>query len=293
MTSIDRLMIATNDLEQAENQCMALLGRSPSWAGEYPGVGMRHVLFCLANTRIELLAPSEETESNAGLRAHLEEHGPGLYGLALETGDLRAVIDETGEADTVLDAPASLLARDAASGAYRRLLQVDLPTTLARGIRLSLVESISEAELLPPALALAEEAASVSRVDHVVIGTHDADHAISLYRDRFGIRLALDRTFEARGIRLLFFRLGGVTLEFSVPIRKGAELAAGDQSKDRLWGLAYQVPDVERAYQRLEQAGFDLTGIRDGHKPGTRVFTVRAEPLGVPTLIIQPVAAEE
>ncbi|MFP6641219.1 MAG: VOC family protein, partial [Myxococcota bacterium] len=115
LTSIDRLMIATNDLEQAENQCMALLGRSPSWAGEYPGVGMRHVLFCLANTRIELLAPSEETESNAGLRAHLEEHGPGLYGLALETGDLRAVIDETGEADTVLDAPASLLARDAAS----------------------------------------------------------------------------------------------------------------------------------------------------------------------------------
>ena len=293
LTSIDRLMIATDDLEQAQRQCIALLGRSPSWVGEYPGMGVRHVLFCLANTRIELLAPSEETQSNADLRAHLEEHGPGLYGIALETGDLGSAIEKMRKADLELDAPASLLVQDAASGAYRRLLQTDLATTLTRGIRISLVESTSQAELLPPALPLAEDSASARGLDHVVIGTQDPEHAISLYRDRLGIRLALDRTFEARGIRLLFFRLGGATLEFSLPVRTGAELDAGDESTDRLWGIAYQVPDAERAYARLEQAGFELTGIRDGHKRGTRVFTVKAEPLGVPTLMIQPVAAEQ
>lgn len=293
LTSIDRIMIATDDLEEAQRLCAALLGRSPSWTGEYPGRGMRYSLFCLANTRIELLCPTRDAESNKGLCAHLENHGPGLYGLALEAPDIDSAIKEMRMAGLALDEPASVMSHDSPSGAYRRLLQTDLPTTLSRGIRLSLVESISEAELLPPALALGDESASVSLVDHVVIGTRDAEHATWFYRDRLGIRLALDRTFESRGIRLLFFRLGGATLEFSVPLREGAELSTGEGDSDRLWGIAYQVPHADRAHARLEEAGFDLTEVRDGHKSGTRVFTVNAEPLGVPTLIIQPVHSEE
>ena len=36
----------------------------------------------------------------------------------------------------------------------------------------------------------------VSRLDAVVINTNDPDGFISLYRDKFGIRLALDKVIE-------------------------------------------------------------------------------------------------
>jgi hypothetical protein len=48
-------------------------------------------------------------------------------------------------------------------------------------------------------------------VDHVVLRTADPDAALALYGSGLGIRLALDQAFD--GIRMLFFRTGGVTLE--------------------------------------------------------------------------------
>lgn len=286
--AIDRLMIATDDLERAQRQCVTLLGRSPSWSGEYAGLAIQHVLFRLANTQIELLAPLGATEGNAALRAHLDERGPGLFGMALETGDLSQALGRMGEGDWAPSAPTPVLVHDAPSGAYRRLLQSDLSPVGTRGVRLVLTEPTTDPALVPVALPLNEEMASVDRVDHVVISTRDADHAIALYRDGLGIRLALDRTFEDRGIRLLFFRVGGSTIEMGVPIQTGSETEAAGATTDRLWGIAYQVPDADRAHARLLEAGFELNSVRAGHKEGTRVFTVKAEPLGVPTLIIEP-----
>jgi len=39
---------------------------------------------------------------------------------------------------------------------------------------------------------------------------------------------------------------------------------------------------------RLDASGFDVSEVRDGRKPGTRVFSVRGGTCGVPTLILQP-----
>ncbi len=55
-------------------------------------------------------------------------------------------------------------------------------------------------------------------------------------------------------------------------------------------GLAWRVADLDAARARLEDAGFDVSAARDGAKPGTRVFTLRGEPCGVPTLFIGPAA---
>jgi catechol 2,3-dioxygenase-like lactoylglutathione lyase family enzyme len=118
----------------------------------------------------------------------------------------------------------------------------------------------------------------------VVVQTVDADATIGLYRDRLGLRLALDRTFPERGVRLVFFRLAGVTIEIAA--RAGA--APDADVPDRLWGLAWQVGDADAARARLVKLGLDVTEVRSGNKPGTRVCTVRGEPLGVPTLLISP-----
>jgi len=124
----------------------------------------------------------------------------------------------------------------------------------------------------------------VQAIDHLVIRTPDPDDAIALYRDRLGIRLALDRSFEQRGVRLIFFRIGGVTLELAARLSPSSDPPAGDE----LWGAAYQVDDVRAASERIAAAGFDVSKTRGGNKPGTRVCTVRDGTFGVPTLLIGP-----
>jgi hypothetical protein len=95
-------------------------------------------------------------------------------------------------------------------------------------------------------------------------------------------------------VRLLFFRVGGVTLEVAARLESGAEKTSGpsgepaDPDHDRLWGLSWLVHDADDARARLMETGFDVSEVREGRKPGTRVLTVRDGTCDVPTLLIEP-----
>lgn len=128
----------------------------------------------------------------------------------------------------------------------------------------------------------------VHAIDHVVIRTNAPDRAIALWRDRLGLRLALDREFPRRGLRMLFFRSAGVTLEFVAPIAP-----TGTAGQDAIDGIAWQVADIAACRARLVASGLDVSEIRDGHKRGTRVATVRSAPDGLPTLLIEQAARVE
>lgn len=147
-------------------------------------------------------------------------------------------------------------------------------------------------ETVDPAPTLVEAGAQVDALDHVVVSTGQLDAARQLYGDRLGLRLALDRSFEKRGIQILFFRIGGLTVEVVGPLEGaarsegGAAAFAGD--RDRFGGLAWEVPDVGAIRERLLDEGFDVSEARVGHKPGTRVCTVRDRTHGVPTLLKGP-----
>jgi hypothetical protein len=103
-----------------------------------------------------------------------------------------------------------------------------------------------------------------------------------LYGGGLGIRLALDR--ELAGTRMLFFRTGGVTIEVV------GDANAGEN--DAFYGLAYRVGDIEEAHARMQGEGCDVSEVRNGRKPGTRVFTVRDGTCGVPTLILRDPARD-
>ena len=117
-------------------------------------------------------------------------------------------------------------------------------------------------------------------MDHLVLRTADADACIQLYRDRLGIRLALDQTVPEWGGRMLFFRAGKLTLEV---IESG-----GEGKPDYLWGLAFQCPDIEAQARRLAEAGVACSPIRSGRKPGTRVATLKSHTLEIPCLLVEP-----
>jgi catechol 2,3-dioxygenase-like lactoylglutathione lyase family enzyme len=279
--ALDHVVVAVGDLEAASRQTADLLGRPPSWRGEHPEAGTANALFPLANTYLELMAVHGQGPVGAGLAARLEEHGEGLLALAFASdaaagfgARLRAAGLEPGE-------PREGRGVERARGAQRRWRTLLVPPGATRGIPLFAIEHLRG--VLEPARPDGDPAAAVEALDHVVILSGDLEGSRRLYGDQLGLRLALDRTFEARGQRILFFRVGGATVEVV-----GALEPPDPPGPDRAWGLAWRVPDVAAARARLARAGFDVSGIRAGAKPGTAVCSVRGEPLGVATLLIGP-----
>jgi len=122
-------------------------------------------------------------------------------------------------------------------------------------------------------------------IDHVVVQTAAPERAIALWRDRFGVRLALDREFADRGLRLLFFRSGGITLEYACAVAPSSGAPA-----DCFYGVSYRVPQLPQWRSRLIAAGVDVSEIRTGMRPGTSVCTVRSGTAGVPTLLLEGAA---
>ncbi len=123
----------------------------------------------------------------------------------------------------------------------------------------------------------------VEGIDHIVVQTADLDRAIALWRDRLGVRLSLDAQFPERGLRMCFFRSGGITLEFVSSLMPPGEPAG----PDCFYGVAYKVGDLDAWRAHLTDAGLDVSSTHRGQKQGTRVATVRSGTAGVPTLLIE------
>ncbi len=295
LTRLDQVQVAVADLEAATAEVVRLLGRRPSWVGERPGQGIREVLFRLPNTTLALLAPDGESPGVLAdeVRAQLAQ-GPGLFALVFATDDLAAAGPRLAEAGLEPAHDPDGLARDVDSGAFRRWQAWALSAARTRGVRIVVAQYEGPDDLLPEAAALGDETASVSGLDHVVVRTADAEATRSLYGDGLGLRLALDRSFPKWGARLLFFRVGGLTVEVAASLgdqeAPGLGVEEPPRTEDDLWGLSWRFPDAGRAQARLADAGVPVSEVRAGRKPGTRVFSVHGEPLGVATLALEPPA---
>jgi catechol 2,3-dioxygenase-like lactoylglutathione lyase family enzyme len=230
---------------------------------------------------VELVAPKPaDTDPEAlaeGLRELIERTSGGLQAVAFATADadaLSSALRERGVRATKPQPGTAVSSDGATTRSYRT---VELSPKAARGLAVLAVE---RPEPLVPRASVATDPSCAHAIDHVVIRTADADAACKLYGEQLGIRLALDRAL--RDTRMLFFRVGGVTLEVVL------DPALGES--DALWGHAFRVRDIEAAHARMQAAGLELSELRDGLKPGTRIFTVRGGT--VPTLMLRDPARE-
>lgn len=117
-------------------------------------------------------------------------------------------------------------------------------------------------------------------VDHLVLRTSDAQACIQLFAVGLGLRLALDKNAPDWGGRMLFFRVGKLTLEVIESADVGTE-------PDHFWGLAYRCADLGATVARLKSGQVVLSATRPGRKPGTNVATLKSHALGLPTLLIE------
>jgi catechol 2,3-dioxygenase-like lactoylglutathione lyase family enzyme len=278
LSGFDHVTIVVHDLDLAVSRYTALLGSAPTWRGEHPELGTRAALFGLSNSLIELVGPIPEAPEAEGMRQLLTSRGEGLYALAFATDDAEQCSKALRERGVRAAPPESGEARGS-DGALRSYRTVELSARATRGVNVLAVERWDASALRGPAPA---SAAAVYALDHVVVRTAQPEAAVALYGQGLGVRLALDRVFKLT--RMLFFRIGGVTLEV-------VEDAASVES-DQLWGVAYRVRDIDAAHLQLTEAGFAPSPVRDGNKPGTRVCSLREGTCGVPTLILRDPARE-
>ncbi|MGC5245879.1 VOC family protein [Gordonia sp. DT219] len=166
----------------------------------------------------------------------------------------------------------------------RRGLDLSSPATSADPDAESHVEDLPfgvlSATRVPSGSAAATGVApDISGVDHLVFQSPDRDRAVALFGATLGLDFRLDRRV-VDGLRQLFFRRGDLVIEVVVPDH------APDDAPIALWGIAWRSNDIDTTHRRLREGGVQVSDIRTGRKPGTRVATVDDDALATRTIII-------
>jgi catechol 2,3-dioxygenase-like lactoylglutathione lyase family enzyme len=286
--SVDRIVLAVRDLAGAESVYTRMLGRTPSWRREDRSGGTERLLYRLSNMTLELVSVFGSGSWSSIVASRLDTAGEGLLALFLRTDDVVAAA-ETLKARGL---PAVVLAENEGhdkEGMVRRWRNALIPPEAGRELMIVVNEVLGDPDGLRPA-PLREgvaEAEAISELDHVVVMTSDAEACKRLFGAQLGIRLALDHSKPEWGVRQLFFRLGGVTIEVVQPLDETKV-----PEKDFLWGLAWKASNVAAVAARLAREGAGVSEVRVGRKKGTEVATIRKPTCGVPTLLVGPIAAE-
>jgi catechol 2,3-dioxygenase-like lactoylglutathione lyase family enzyme len=279
ISGLDHVVVLTEDINRGVAAYEALLGVAPSWRSS--GDGAERVLFTLDNMTLELMAPTGSSVAADRIRGVLDASGEGLASICFRTADIGKMHRRLERVALKPEPVAEVESRDSVSGAVLRWKRSRAATEFTRGVRMFFLELAGER---PRARATAE--APVDGLDHVVVSTEDSERAAALYGARLGLDMALDRTHQDWG-QLMFFRCGDLIVEV---VRR--PVAGGDATRDKLWGLSWRVGDLEGARRRLMAAGIEVSEIRIGRKPGTRVMSIRSGTCGVQTLFLERTARE-
>jgi len=276
INTLDHLIIAVKDLNEAELNYKKLFGLNPVWRGEHKELGTANVIFNFKNTYLELLSANGEGLGAMLVNSAIEESGDGLIGVVFGVENIKEASKALIEKGFAITDISDGEGRNDSSNELRKWKNFFLPQELSRGIFSFIIEhtegSLKKLDEYP--------SDSINKLDHLVINTNDADGFIHVYQDIFKIRLALDKVIEHWDSRMLFFRLNRTTIEV---VEKRDE----KESKDSLWGLAWEVENIKEAHKRLIDNGVEITPIKKGLKKNTLVSTIKSHTHNVPTLLIE------
>jgi catechol 2,3-dioxygenase-like lactoylglutathione lyase family enzyme len=276
ISGLDHIVVLVGDIAAATTAYQTLFARSPAWRNT--GDGADRVLFTLDNMTLELMSPSGDDAAAERIRAVMAEQGEGLASLCFRSGDIAKMHRRLDRLMLKPEPVTEVESRDAISGAILSWKRTRAAREATRGVRLFFLELAKERPL-----SVRTTTASITAMDHVVIATADPERAAALYGARLGLDMALDRSHPDWG-RLMFFGCGDLIVEV---VQRPGKDAAADTAHDKLWGLSWRVADIDATRARLTAAGVDVSDVRNGRKPGTRVLTVRNGTCGIPTLLVE------
>ena len=269
--ALDHVAVAVADLEAAVADYEALLGRAAQRTE--PADGAARAWLHLDNISLELIAAAGEGPAGDRVRRRLEAGGEGLLLIAFAVTDLAA--------------GSRLLERRGIRGHARTDVAWSADPDDTAGVQIVLVPRTPRQRPQPSPLHAAANGAPAG-LDHVVVHSPNPDRALALYGAKLGLDLRLDRANPAWGARQMFFRCGDLVVEIGHGLKEGVS-----DAPDALGGLAWRMIDPAAVQARLAEAGFNVSEVRQGRKPGTQVFTVRDRTHGVPTLMLSAAPADK
>ena len=276
ISSLDHIILAVDDLQDAEKNYKNILGIEPSWRGLHKELGTANVIFNFKNTYLELLSAEGEGVGADLVNESIKKNGEGLAGIVLNTKDISKASKKLKDLGFLVGDVLTGEGKNKDNNDIRNWKYLFLPQELTRNLFLFLIEHtkgiLPQDEKFP--------SGSINKLDHVVINTNDADGFINIYQDIFNIRLALDRIIEHWKSRMLFFRVNKTTIEV-------IEKKDDKDPNDSLWGLAWEVESIKDAHERLVSKGVEVTEIKKGLKENTLVATIKSHTHNVPTLLIE------
>ena len=276
ISSLDHIILAVDDLQDAEKDYKNILGIEPSWRGLHKELGTANVIFNFKNTYLELLSAEGEGVGADLVNESIKKNGEGLAGIVLNTNDISKASKRLKDLGFLVGDVLTGEGKNKDTNDIRNWKYLFLPQELTRNLFLFLIEHtkgiLPQDEKFPRG--------SINKLDHVVINTNDADGFINIYQDIFNIRLALDRIIEHWKSRMLFFRLNKTTIEV-------IEKKDNKDPNDSFWGLAWEVESIKDAHERLISKGVEVTEIKKGLKENTLVATIKSHTHNVPTLLIE------
>ena len=218
------------------------------------GGGVRQAWFQFPNMALDVISPEGEGAFADGMRAHLEANGEGIWAVAFTAETLEKVAGLLTRRGIAATPPAAVRTT-ADDGRTRTWLGSNLDAQATGGLQLLLMAPPKDG---PWPLSPPTGAGAIEKLDHVVVNTGNVDRALAVYGAKLGLDLRLDRENPQWNARQLFFRVGDAVVEMGARI-----------------------------------VGVDVSEVRTGRKPSTKVFTVRDAPGGAPTLMLSAGPAKE
>ena len=274
ITGLDHVVVLLDDIEAGTAAYQLLLARAPAWRRHHDGA--ETVLFTLDNMTLELMAPAGDGVSADRIRTVLDISGEGLASICFRVSDIAKMQRRLDRLALQPDAIADVESVDTTSGATLHWKRTRAATEMTRGVRMFFLQLAADRPSSPVTAA-----APITALDHVVITTEDPERAAALYGARLGLDMALDRSHQDWG-RLMFFRCGDLIVEIV-----HRPVAGADAAHDKMWGLSWRVADADATRARLAAAGLDVSEVRAGRKPGTRVVSIRNGTCGIHTLLVE------
>jgi hypothetical protein len=255
--ALDHLRIAVADLDGEVANYRSLLDREPLWEGEADR--RRSAVFGTGNVAL-LLQEDTGTTGLAGVRFRvddLERLRRRLQRVGIDCSDaVDPLAVRDGKAAQPMVVPAAMQCRGLALGFVARA-------------------AATQAEA-------SDDGAAVTGLDHVVIASANAEATAFTLAAQLGMDMRMDISRPEWDARLMFYRCGDLIVEVFQKL-SGEAPSPGDS----LYGVSWRIADADAARARLLDRGFDVSEVRSGRRPDTRVLTVRSRTAGVATLLIE------
>ena len=272
LQKLDHITLLSSNFEEAVQNYEIILGYPAVWHSTQTAQGSSRALFKVGEIALQIVSP----QHNDSVKS---EDGDGRETSSNYISSISLASDNIEETHRILKRrelePTEITAYDNFDQERR---EFTCRNAKIKNVEVKVVEPLSGFDESPKRLN-----GEIPSLDHLVIDTPNVERAAATYGARMGFRLALERHAPEWKVHFLFFRIGEIT--FEVVHRLGVNHDIN--SLDRTFGFSWATKDLESTHQRLVSRGRDVSEIRVGRRPGSRVFTLRDKTCDIPTIFIE------